>query len=214
MTPVPARPRIAPFGESALLVTFSEALEPEANARARALADAWEARGIGPAIPAYASTVLRFDPLARSRASTVRLARELAARAAPPAPAAARRHEIPVRYGGPDLPEVARLSGLSVGDVVALHSGRDYVAYFLGFAPGFAYLGDLDPRIRAPRLVEPRARVPGGSVAVIGGATAIYPRPSPGGWRLIGTAEVVLFDPGRDPPTLIQPGDRVRFRPE
>lgn len=213
MTPGPARPRIAPFGESALLVTFSETFDASANARARALADAWEARGVGPAVPAYASTVLRFDPLARTRASVVRLARQLAGRAAPVAASAGRRHEIPARYDGPDLADVARLSALSADEVVALHSGREYVAYFLGFAPGFAYLGDLDPRIVAPRLDEPRARVPAGAVAIAGSGTAVYPRASPGGWRLIGTTDVTLFDPQREPPSLIAPGDRVRFRP-
>lgn len=206
--------RIAPFGERAFLVTFAEAMDREANARARALADAWEAEGFGPAVPAYASTLLHFDPLRRSPAAALRRARELAARSTPSATTTQGKHvEIPVRYDGPDLQEVARLSRLSVDQVVALHSGRDYYAYFLGFSPGFAYLGDLDPRIVAPRLAEPRPRVPAGAVGIAGGQTCVYAQRTPGGWRLIGTADAVLFDPRRDPPALIAPGDRVRFVP-
>jgi inhibitor of KinA len=202
--------RIAPFGERAILVTFTESLDPEANERCRALADAWEARGLGPAVPAYASALLHYDPLAHPRRDAVRLARTLAARRRAHA-APGRLVEIPVRYDGPDLAEVARLSRIPGEELVVLHSDREYRAYFLGFLPGFAYLGELDPRIVAPRLAEPRTRVPPGAVAVAGRQTGIYPFASPGGWRLIGTTDVVLFDPGRDPTSLIQTGDRVRF---
>ena len=95
-----------------------------------------------------------------------------------------------------------------------LHTGRDYSVYFLGFMPGFAYLGDLDPRIVAPRLAVPRTRLPAGSVAVAGRGTAIYPFASPGGWRILGTTGAVLFDAGRAPAALLGEGDRVRFVPE
>lgn len=207
------RPRIASFGERALLVTFAETIDRRANARARALADAWEGRGIGPAVPAYASTLLHYDPLRSSPAEAVRVARALARRAAPRTLRGARLVEIPVRYDGADLEDVARLSALTVEELVALHSAREYVAYFLGFVPGFAYLGELDPRIVAPRLAEPRARTPAGAVAVAGSQTAVYPRSTPGGWRILGTTEVALFDPRREPVSLIAPGDRVRFLP-
>lgn len=119
--------------------------------------------------------------------------------------------EIPTYYDGPDLVETAERSTLSVDDVIALHSGREYRAFFLGFLPGFAYCGVLDPRIVAPRLVRPRERVPAGSVAVADGQTSVYPFESPGGWRLIGRTEVRVFDSAREPPVLIRPGDRVRF---
>ncbi len=191
-------------------MTFAETIDARANARARALAEAWEARGIGPAVPAYASTLLHYDPLEHRRAETVRLARSLAARGAARAPSG-RLVEIPVRYDGPDLADVARLSGLSLDEVVALHSRREYAVYFLGFMPGFAYLGEVDRRIAAPRLAEPRARAPAGALGVAGRQTAIYPFTSPGGWRLIGHTDAVMFDARRDPPALLAPGDRVRF---
>lgn len=200
-----------PFGERAVLVTFAERVDAGANARARALADAWERR-VGPAVPAYASTLLHYDPLALPAASALRLARRLASRAR--ARTVVRPTiEIPVRYGGPDLADVARLSNASVDEIVALHAGREYRVYFLGFMPGFAYLGDLDPRIVAPRLPSPRTRVAVGSVAVAGAQTAVYPFASPGGWRLIGTTDVALFDPARERPALLAEGDRVRFVP-
>ena len=97
------------------------------------------------------------------------------------------------------------------GRDVALHSGRTYRAFFLGFLPGFAYCGVLDPRIVAPRLVRPRERVPAGSVAIADGQTSVYPFDSPGGWRLIGRTDARVFDSTREPPALIRPGDRVRF---
>ena len=200
------------MGERAILVTFGERIEPHLNARARALADAWESAGLGPAIPSYASTLLHYDPLRVTRARAVVLARSLAHRRA-----RARRDgrviEIAVRYDGPDLAEVARLSSLEIDELIEAHSRVVYRAYFLGFMPGFAYLGETDTRIVAPRLSEPRLRVPPGSVAVAGRQTAVYPFASPGGWRLIGSTDVTPFDARRDPPVLIREGDRVRFTP-
>lgn len=119
--------------------------------------------------------------------------------------------DIPTHYDGPDLEETASRSGMSVEELVALHSGREYRAFFLGFLPGFAYCGTLDPRIVAPRLDRPRERVPAGSVAIADGQTAVYPLDSPGGWRVIGRTDLALFDRAKDPPALIRPGDRVRF---
>jgi KipI family sensor histidine kinase inhibitor len=119
--------------------------------------------------------------------------------------------EIPTRYDGPDLPETADRSKLSVDELVALHSGRVYRAFFLGFLPGFAYCGVLDSRIVAPRLLRPRERVSAGSVAIADGQTSVYPFDSPGGWRLIGRTDVSVFDSTRETPALIRPGDRVRF---
>jgi inhibitor of KinA len=122
-----------------------------------------------------------------------------------------REVDIPTYYDGPDLLETAERSKLSVDELAALHSGRTYRAFFLGFLPGFAYCGVLDPRIVAPRLERPRQRVPAGSVAIADGQTSVYPFDSPGGWRLIGRTDVSLFDATKDPPVLIRPGDRVRF---
>ena len=128
-----------------------------------------------------------------------------------PEPAAPAVHELGVRYDGPDLGAVAAEARLSPEEVVARHVGRDYTVGFLGFQPGFAYLLGLDPRLEVARLDEPRTTVPRGSVGVAGPYTGIYPRDSPGGWRLLGRTDAVLFDPGRASPALVAPGDRVRL---
>ncbi|KAA6104097.1 MULTISPECIES: 5-oxoprolinase subunit PxpB [unclassified Pantoea] len=128
-----------------------------------------------------------------------------------------RQVEIPVVYGGaggPDLVEVARAADLTSQQVVELHSSADYVVYFIGFQPGFPYLGGLDERLHTPRRAEPRLVVPGGSVGIGGSQTGIYPLAAPGGWQLIGHTPLRLFDPQQQPPTLLRPGDSVRFVPQ
>lgn len=125
--------------------------------------------------------------------------------------------EIPVVYGGavgPDLGEVARHAGLSEKQVVELHSANDYVVWFLGFQPGFPYLGGLPEQLATPRRAEPRLQVPAGSVGIGGAQTGIYPLASPGGWQLIGHTSLPLFDSRRDEPVLLRPGDTVRFVPQ
>ena len=129
--------------------------------------------------------------------------------ATPPAPV--RSVEIPVDYDGADLDAVAQLAGLSADEVVERHAAAEYVVAFIGFAPGFAYLIGGDERLAVPRLAKPRERVPAGSVAVAGPYSGIYPRDSPGGWRLLGRTSLILFDPERDAPALLMSGDRVRF---
>lgn len=130
---------------------------------------------------------------------------------------AGRQIDIPVIYGGadgPDLDAVARHTGFSAEEVVARHSSAEYVVYFLGFMPGFAYMGGLDPLLATPRHAEPRMSIPAGSVGIGGEQTGIYPLASPGGWQLLGRTPLALFDPANNPPTLLRPGDRVRFVPE
>ncbi|GAA4852912.1 allophanate hydrolase subunit 1 [Luteimicrobium xylanilyticum] len=122
--------------------------------------------------------------------------------------------EIPVVYDGPDLDDVAELAGLTTAEVVERHASALYTAAFVGFAPGFAYLVGLDPSLRVPRLATPRPRVDAGAVAVAGEFTAVYPTPSPGGWRLLGRTPARMFDVARTPPGLVVPGARVRFVPE
>ncbi|MGW2765714.1 5-oxoprolinase subunit B family protein [Streptomyces sp. NPDC001275] len=139
---------------------------------------------------------------------------------APAAPAGSAkpvREEIvtlAVRYNGEDLSDVAELTGLGVGEVIARHTAPLYTVAFAGFAPGFGYLTGTDPMLRLPRRSEPRTAVPAGSVAVAGGFTGVYPRSSPGGWQLLGTTDAVLWDERRDPPALLVPGSQVRFVPE
>jgi KipI family sensor histidine kinase inhibitor len=122
-----------------------------------------------------------------------------------------RRIEIPVSYRGPDLRDVARLTGLSAEEVVARHTAAEHVVAFLGFQPGFAYLVGGDELLTVPRLDEPRTQVPAGSVAIAGPYSGVYPRESPGGWRLLGSTATAMFDAAREAPALLAPGDRVRF---
>lgn len=206
--------KIVAFGDAAVLIQLEQRVDERIIAQARGIADAWEGEGLGVAVPAYASVLARFDPLRVSPDDALSRARALASLNAAPLAAAGRLIEVPTRYEGPDLAEVASLSGLSPDEVVDAHASREYTAFFLGFLPGFAYCGTLDPRITAPRLASPRSRVPAGSVAVADGQTAVYPRESPGGWRLIGRTDLVVFDPQRDPPALIRAGDRLRFVPQ
>jgi KipI family sensor histidine kinase inhibitor len=118
---------------------------------------------------------------------------------------------VPVVYDGADLDEVASLTGLSREEVVARHAGADYVVAYLGFSPGFGYLTGLDDRLHVPRRDSPRTAVPAGAVAIAGPYGAVYPSSSPGGWRLLGRTTLRLWDPGREPPSLLRPGTQVRF---
>ncbi|WP_030691322.1 allophanate hydrolase subunit 1 [Streptomyces globisporus] len=144
-----------------------------------------------------------------------RLAAELTGWEPAPLPArAGEAVEVPVRYDGPDLPEVAALWGVSVEAAVRIHTAAEFRVAFCGFAPGFGYLTGLGERYGVPRRATPRTAVPAGSVALAGPYTGVYPRSSPGGWQLIGTTDVVLWDSGRDPAALLAPGTRVRFSAE
>lgn len=128
------------------------------------------------------------------------------------------RHiDIPVIYGGaegPDLEEVARLHNLTARQTVELHSSAEYVVYFLGFQPGFGYLGGLPEALHTPRRAVPRVKVPQGSVGIGGSHTGVYPLASPGGWQIIGNTPLALFDPQASSSTLLRPGDSVRFVPQ
>jgi KipI family sensor histidine kinase inhibitor len=202
------------FGDRAFLLELEQRIDPSIVARARAIADAWDAQGIGEAIPAYASVVLQFDPALTSRGAALAAAEALAAH--PPAArtgSAGRLVEIPTMYDGPDLAAAALRSGLTPAELTLAHAGREYEAFFVGFMPGLAYLGSLDPRIVVRRLETPRARVPAGSVGIANGQTLVYPFDSPGGWHLIGRTTLAMFDPLRDPAALVRAGDRVRFVP-
>jgi inhibitor of KinA len=214
--------RIEPMGESAVLVTLGETVDRATAARARAIAVALDGDDrLGRAVPAYASVLVPFDPLALSTDEARSIVEGVAAGVAGPVVAAtsggqSRLVEISVRYGGvdgPDLADVARLHDLRPADVVEIHAGTVYDAFFLGFAPGFAYLGPVAASIATPRLDVPRPRVPAGSVAIGGAQTAVYPTETPGGWRLIGRTDARIWDLDRNPPALIRPGDRVRFVP-
>lgn len=160
-------------------------------------------------VPAARTLLVRFDPAV---ADPARLADAL--RATEPdgtAEAGGDLVSIPVRYDGADLSDVAGYTGLSVREVIDAHTGAEWTVAFGGFAPGFAYLVDGDPRLAVPRRPESRTRVPAGAVGLAGSFSGIYPRASPGGWQLIGRTEVPLWDVTRDPPALLTAGTRVRF---
>lgn len=128
-----------------------------------------------------------------------------------PTPRNGRQHEIAVDYDGEDLAAIAAMVGCSIDDVIEMHSSATYRVAFCGFAPGFGYLTGLDPRLHVPRRATPRTKVPAGSVAIASEYTAVYPRSSPGGWHLLGTTPTTMWDVDRTPPSLLQPGDAVRF---
>ncbi len=208
-------PRIAPLGDAALTISFGTHIDPVATdlvARLTATLAAEPLQGVVEWVPGYTALTVHFDPTATS---ILKLSDDLRlAMLKPPGPEAApsgRVVEILVRYDGPDLAEVAAATGLSERDVVARHSAVEYRVLLLGFVPGFAYLGPIDPSLVLPRRASPRTRVPAGSVAIAGAQTGIYPAETPGGWHLIGRTAAALFDPRRAPPALLAVGDRVRF---
>jgi inhibitor of KinA len=164
--------------------------------------------------PAYCSVLVDFDPTQITHADAEAAIRSIAN--SPKTPSSLSKIvDIPTCYGGaygPDLEEAANLLSLSSERIMELHAGTTYHAYFLGFAPGFAYLGDLPAQLELPRLSAPRKKVPPGSVAIAGKQTAVYPFATPGGWRLIGRTPLRMFRADRTPMSLIGIGDQVRFR--
>ena len=190
----------------------------EAHRQVRRLTEAFAELPVGVRNlhPAFASVLVDFDPRRRSHAEMEALIRERLAGAHEGGVAEARLVEIPVSYGGadgPDLEDVARHTGLTAERVVELHAAADYLVYFVGFSPGFPYLGGMRAELATPRLPAPRTRVPAGSVAIGGAQTGVYPMESPGGWRLIGRTALRLFDAAAERPALLRTGDRVRFVP-
>lgn len=165
--------------------------------------------GIEELLPAAQTLMIRFDPtrLTLTSLAEVLSRRPLSARSIE----SDRLVEIPMRYDGEDLARVAELSGLAVDEVIRRHAQSEFTVAFCGFAPGFAYLVGGDPALRVPRRETPRTRVPAGSVALGGVYCGVYPQASPGGWQIIGTTSMPMWDPARDPPALLTPGTRVRF---
>jgi KipI family sensor histidine kinase inhibitor len=161
---------------------------------------------------AYSTVAVYFDPLRVSFQQIEVLARqELAHLPVSVEVDGSRSFTVPARYDGPDLESVAVAAGLSPEEVIALHSGTEYRVQAVGFAPGFAYLGDIAPPLRLPRRERPRARVPAGAIGIADRHTAVYPFETPGGWHLVGSTETVMFDLNRNPAALLRVGDRVRF---
>ncbi|WP_210592067.1 allophanate hydrolase subunit 1 [Streptomyces sp. GESEQ-35] len=200
--------RVLPVGDRALLVEVASGDEAQALHAELLRRRAEGSLTVGEIVPA-ARTVL-LDGLA----DPARLASELTATELPPAPPRAREViDLPVRYDGPDLADVAAHWGVPEQEVARIHAATEFRVAFCGFAPGFGYLTGLPERYDVPRRATPRTAVPDGAVALAGRYTGVYPRSSPGGWQLIGTTDAVLWDHARVPAALLSPGTRVRFVP-
>jgi len=206
-------------GPDALILYLGDSMDAQTNVAVQAAAAAIEARlgdELVDIVPSYASVLIIYDPLRAGHVSVARRVRAALAGLDTAAHAAGALVTLPVYYAaesGADLEALAARAGLSPDEVIALHSGREYRVYAIGFAPGFAYLGEVDARIAAPRLATPRAKVPRGAVAIAGRQTAVYPAPSPGGWNLLGLCPRRMFDPQAQPCMPVAVGDRVRFEP-
>ena len=218
---------IRPMGDRCLIVAFEPRVDPEINARVRAVADALLRNpidGVVDVVPAFTTVAIHYRPEALATADCAELPhRRLSAlieerllldvsREASPS----RVVEIPVCYGGefgPDLDEVAALCEMTAQQVIERHAASQHRVYMLGFAPGFPYLGGLDPRLQVPRRATPRTKVPAGSVAIARDQSCIYALETPGGWNVIGSTPLRLFTPETDPPCLLAAGDEVRFVP-
>jgi KipI family sensor histidine kinase inhibitor len=211
-------PAIKEAGDSALLLQLEPVIDIDVNARAIAIAAAVREDvipGVRDVVSTYHSVAVYFDPLITD-ARDVQASLERATKR-PASPVHGRLLEIPVEYGGqwgPDIQEIAAQSGQSVETVVRLHSERDYRVFMLGFLPGFAYLGPVNPSIASPRKSVPRERVRAGSVGIAGQQTGVYPVDSPGGWQIIGHTFTRMFDAAQWPAALLTPGDSVRFMPQ
>ena len=219
-------PVIRPLGESAVIVEFGNVLSDELNDRSIALAEALKSNpfiGFVEACPSYSSTTVYYDLVSVRRSfpefatafsvveSFVEMAvLKLTVRPFENLPI----FDVPVDFSsrhGLDLESVAVSSGLSVSNVIEIFISRVYRVYMVGFLPGFAYMGEVDERIRRPRRAQPRVKVPKGSVGIAGSQTGVYPLETPGGWHILGYTETEFFLPEKDPPSLLKPGDRVRF---
>lgn len=204
-----------PLGDFALVLNFgaerSSQLLGRIHSTAAALGQA-NIPSVQDIVPAYLSIAVFYDSLERSYAD---ISAELVAFCGRggrlDGHASSREHVLPTRYDGVDLAEVAGATGLTTEEVIARHTGRAYRVDIMGFVPGFAYMSELDASLALPRRAQPRPRIAAGSVAIAGPQTAVYPLVTPGGWHIIGTTDVVMFDPQRLEPALLRAGDTVRF---
>jgi KipI family sensor histidine kinase inhibitor len=210
--------RFLSAGDRALVVEFGDRIDRALSRevlRLDAILRADLPRGVVETVPTFRSLLVHYDPLVTGRAALEgailrRLDQQRTSRGD------ARLWTLPVCYEGefaPDLAEVARLTGLTPGEIVTLHTGTRFHVYMLGFLPGFPYMGDLPEQLALPRRADPRLRVPAGSISIATSLTAIYPYESPGGWHLIGATPVRLFDAAMARPALLAPGDAVCFEP-
>lgn len=206
-----------PAGDRSLVMEFGDGIEPAINARIRSMAKAIEHSSqieIEEIIPTYRSIQIFYSPLKIDVAELREKLRAIEEALPEDAGSDYRIVSIPTVYGGeygPDLEFVAEHNGLSVAEVIEIHTSTDYLLYMLGFTPGFSYLGGMSERIATPRLLKPRVKIPAGSVGIAGSQTGVYPIDSPGGWQLIGRTPLKMYDPLAETPVLLKAGDYVRF---
>jgi len=211
--------RFQPASDQSLLIYLGEQITPDAHQRVRKLLRLLEQKpiaGVRDLNPAYCSILVSFDALQLSHAKLEEALRGYIHRLDALRIPKGREREIPTCYGGdfgPDLNEIARLHALTPAQVIQLHASVTYTVYFLGFVPGFAYLGELPEGLATPRLDSPRRSTPPGSVGIAGNQTGVYPFSTPGGWRLIGRTPIAMFRPDRKAMSFLAIGDRVRFTP-
>ncbi|NQW19757.1 MAG: 5-oxoprolinase subunit PxpB [Chloroflexi bacterium] len=215
-------PRLVPAGDSAVVIELGAKIDPLINDQVYVLARSIEnakIEAISELVPTYRSVLVNYDPLIMRFSEISERLDKLIGDSSTPTAAETKDTkviELSVVYGGddgPDIDAVADHAGLSVQEVINIHSGVDYRVYMIGFSPGFPYLGGLDDRIAIPRLKTPRISVPAGSVGIAESQTGVYPNASPGGWQLIGRIAAKLFDEASPRPSLITPGSKVRFVP-
>lgn len=210
--------RFLPSGDTAVVVEFGERMDRALNRRVLQLAAQVRAAGIPGVIetlPTFRSLMVHYDPLVTDSASVIPAIERLLDHG-PSGPERSRLWRIPACYEAgqaPDLVDVAQRTGLGTEEIIRLHSGTRFQVYMIGFSPGLPYMGDLPESLSLPRRPDPRVRVPAGSIAIAAGMTSIYPVESPGGWHLIGTTPVRLFDLRWPRPALLSPGDMVSFEP-
>lgn len=211
-------PRVLACGDGALSVEFGDTIDPDLNGKVLALDEILRHRapaGLIETVPTYRSLLVQFDPTITDYDGLAGLLAEEAKGIAPQA-AAGRRWSVPVVYGDPfgiDLDEIADRHGLTPQQVVDIHAGRVYRVYMIGFLPGFAYLGGLDPRLTTPRRTQPRAKIPSGSIIIGGAQAAVGSIECPSGWHILGRTPVRSYAPERDPAFLLAAGDEVVFEP-
>lgn len=211
--------RFNPSSDQSLLVYFGHEITLQAHERVRRLLRLLELEpiaGIRNLHPAYCSLLVKFDALRLQHGELEAILKEYLDRLEEVSLPEPRQVEIPVCYGGefgPDLADVCAIHGMTPAQAIELHSSTSYLVYFLGFVPGFAYLGELPEALVTPRLATPRRAVPAGSVGIAGSQTGVYPFATPGGWRLLGRTPIAMFRSDRDSLNLLSIGDRVRFIP-
>jgi inhibitor of KinA len=210
--------RILQAADSALVIEFGSAIDRKTSERVLALAETLTSASLPGAteiVATFRSLSVNYDSLLTTGGELEQAITALAKRSG--ASSRIRKlWDIPVCYDppyAPDIAEVAKTTGLTVAEVAALHAGTQYHVYMIGFVPGYPYMGDLPAKLRLPRRLDPRTRVPPGSLAIATSMTAVYPYESPGGWHLIGTSPVRFFDPDSAKAALLGPGDGVKFRP-